>query len=175
MKSNLALLAVSLCLATFAAPAFAEETPSTKTPSESQLINISENCSSIRQSLKLLQRSDARARTYFGAIYETASSKYITPLNLRLVKNNLSSVALINLQTSLSTTRANFNADYIDYAKSLEELIALDCRLEPAQFYAKLESTREKRQILAEDAKTMNAMLANSVKSVELIKENLGD
>lgn len=179
MKSRFLLLTPLLVLA-LTVPVFADEsdaeTPSSKPKlSDEQRNNITQNCSSIRQSLKLLQRSDARARTYFGSIYETVSSKYITPLNLRLIKNNLSSVALINLQTALSTTRTNFNTDYIDYSKSLEELIAVDCRLEPDQFYAKLEATREKRRALADDTKSMNTLLTDSVKSVELIKENLDD
>ncbi|MBQ3275197.1 hypothetical protein IJH46_02115 [Candidatus Saccharibacteria bacterium] len=140
------------------------------TPSAQKLENISENCGSIRQSLKLLQRSDSRARTYFGAIYETVSSKYITPMNLRLVKNDLSSVSLLNIQTSIASTRADFSSDFIDYSRSLEELIALDCRLEPEEFYEKLESTREKRAKVAADMKVLNELLVNSYKAVENLK-----
>lgn len=176
MKTNVAKIttfALALFALLFAPPAFAEESSSQL--SSKKRDQISENCGSIRQSLKLLQRSDARTRTYYGAIYETALSKYITPLNLRLVKNDLSSVALINLQTALATSRSNFSADYIDYSKSLEELIAIDCRLEPEAFYNKLVSTREKREVLQDDVKTISTLLTNSVKSVEIIKENLDD
>ena len=176
MKTNVAKIttfALALFVLLFAPSAFAEESSSQL--SSKKRDQISENCGSIRQSLKLLQRSDARTRTYYGAIYETALSKYITPLNLRLVKNDLSSVALINLQTALATSRSNFSADYIDYSKSLEELIAIDCRLEPEAFYNKLVSTREKREVLQDDVKTISTLLTNSVKSVEIIKENLDD
>ncbi|MBQ8996529.1 hypothetical protein IJ095_00670 [Candidatus Saccharibacteria bacterium] len=176
MKTNVAKIttfALALFVLLFAPSAFAEESSSQL--SSKKRDQISENCGSIRQSLKLLQRSDARTRTYYGAIYETALSKYITPLNLRLVKNDLSSVALINLQTALATSRSNFSADYIDYSKSLEELIAIDCRLEPETFYNKLVSTREKREVLQDDVKTISTLLTNSVKSVEIIKENLDD
>ena len=181
MNKNKLFLFVLFFPFIFAVPVFAEETEKKAEDtapaklSSSQRANITENCGSIRQSLKLLQRSDTRARTYFGAIYETASSKYITPLNLRLVKNDLSSVSLINLQTSLSAARANFNADYIDYSKSLEELIAIDCNLEPDQFYQKLVSTREKRAALSGDVKNLNTLLTSSVKAVEVIKENLNE
>ena len=177
------IIATLLALA-LVSPVFADEPTSSDSASDAQTKtklsstkrdNISENCSSIRQSLKLLQRSDARARTYFGAIYETVSSKYITPLNLRLVKNNLSSVSLINIQSAISTARTNFNADYIDYSKSLEELIAIDCRLDPEHFYEQLEKTREKREVLSDDVKTMNTLLVNSVKATEVIKENIHD
>lgn len=177
MKNKLALL-LAFFLSLLSVPVFAEETPlveasKPKKLSGSQLEHLSQNCGTIRQSLKLLQRSDSHARTYFGAIYETVSSKYLTPLNLRLVKNDISSVSLINAQSSLAATRANFSDDFIDYSKSLEELIAIDCNLEPALFYEKLETTRQKRQLVAEDMETLNIILTNSYKSVEKLKEGL--
>ena len=134
---------------------------------------ISDNCGSLRNSLKLLQRSDSRARTYFGSIYETVSSKYLTPLNLRLVKNNLSSVDLINLQTSLATSRSNFSSDFISYSKSLEELISIDCHLNPEEFYTKLQETRKLRQAVAADMKAIHATLADSVKTVKELESSL--
>ena len=131
------------------------------------------NCSSLRQSLKLLQRADARARTYFGSIYETVSSKYITPLNIRLVKNNLSSVGLIELQTSLAEKKSTFSTDYISYSRSLEELIAIDCRLEPEDFYEKLIETRSKRKAVSKDMATLNSLVTSSVSLISNLKENL--
>ncbi|MBQ3430516.1 hypothetical protein IJG20_00175 [Candidatus Saccharibacteria bacterium] len=154
-------------------PTFAEEKP---TPiSEEKRGLISQNCGTIRQSLKNLQRADSRARTYFGAIYETVSSKYITPLNLRLVKNNLSSNSLISLQTNIADTRTKFSSDFIDYSKSLEELISFDCRLNPDEFYSKLVTTRKKRETVASDVKKLNDLLISSVKIVEQIKEKTND
>ncbi|MBQ6396148.1 hypothetical protein IJH89_01015 [Candidatus Saccharibacteria bacterium] len=179
------LFLVTLLLSLFFSPlAFAEEEPvgsdssaektsETKALSEEARASISENCGSIRNSLKAVQRSDSRARTYFGSIYETVSSKYITPLNLRLVKNDLSNVSLINLQTSLSTYRADFSSDFIDYSKSLEELILIDCRLEPELFYNQLLSTRKKRKKVATDMKSINDTLVSSVKTVEKYKDSL--
>lgn len=151
-------------------PAFAESNPDF---SEEKRGLISQNCGTIRQSLKLLQRSDSRARTYFGAIYETFSSKYLTPLNLRLVKNNISSVSLIKLQTSFAESRSTFSSDFIAYSKSLEELISTDCRLEPDLFYERLEKTREKRMLVSSDLADLNDALASSVSSIEKLKESL--
>jgi len=152
-------------------PVFAAET-STELSEERRGL-ISQNCGTLRQSLKQLQRSDSRARTYFGAIYETVSSKFLTPLNLRLVKNNLSSVSLIEVQTSLAEERKTFAADFIDYSKSLEELISIDCRLEPDQFYAKLLSTRKKRAIVDADLSSLNDLLVSVYKQTEKLKDSL--
>ena len=167
---TLLLTLFSICLSFALAPtAFA----TASSPSPERLEKISNGCGSIRNSLKLLQRTDSRARTYFGAIYETSSSKYLTPLNLRLVKNNLSNVDLINLQTSLSSSRADFSAHFIDYSKSLEDLISIDCHLNPEEFYEKLLETREKRALVASDMEKIDTALISSVKTVKTLRDSL--
>ena len=170
-QSNLIFTTAIISTFVFTMPVFATETPAKLTKDQSA--RISANCSSIRQTLKNLQRSDSRARTYFGAIYETFSSKYLKPLNLRLVNNDISSPDLVKVQTSFATARANFSEDFINYSKSLEDLIATDCRLEPEAFYEKLVKTREKRTLVAKDVKELNDYLTGSVKKVEVLKEGL--
>lgn len=178
MKNKLALLlsltALLAVVKITTVPVYAEEEKPVQLSEEKRGL-ISQNCGTIRQSLKNLQRSDSRARTYFGAIYETASSKYIVPLNLRLVKNDISSVSLINLQSDLADKRVKFSSDFISYSKSLEELIAYDCRLNPDTFYEKLVATRKKRAAVATDMKEINELLTSSVKYVEKLEEKLND
>lgn len=171
MKSKLLLATLALLVATIPATAFAAEPELT----EAQSAKISSNCSTIRQNLKNLQRTDSHARTYFGAIYETVFTKYLKPMNLRLVHNDLSSSSLLEAQTTIASTRSRFSEDFISYSKSLEELIVIDCHLEPGTFYKKLQETREKRAKVAADIKTLNQLLTSSVKSVEALKGTLND
>ena len=172
MKTKYIIVAACLLLTSLLfVPAFAEEQEIK--PSASQVSAIKENCSTIRQNLKNLQHTDSRARTYFGAIYETFASKYLKPLNLRLINNDLSSPELSKLQTTFATTRTSFSNDFIDYSKSLEELIVTDCRLEPEIFYQRLVKTRTKRSAVAKDVKTLNKLLVDSIKNVEKLKESL--
>ena len=168
MKTRLLALSV-ISLALVSTPTFAAETKL----SNSQSITISESCSSIRQKLKNIQRTDSRTRTYFGAIYETVSSKFLKPLNLRLVNNDLANSTTLELQTSLVDARVAFSDDFISYSKSLEELITIDCRLEPETFYQKLLETRKKRATVASDVKKLNELLINVVKNTEKLKESL--
>lgn len=179
MKSKL-LLIIFVTAILVTAPAYATdletidaktaETPATPKLLKEQSAKISTNCSSIRQNLKNLQRADSRARTYFGAIYETVANKFLKPLNLRLVNNDLANPDLSKLQISLATARTDFRDDFIIYSKSLEELIAIDCRLDPEAFYSKLLETKEKRADVAEDVKTLNKLLTDSVKLTEKLK-----
>ncbi len=170
MKSKiLATIGLLVIAATITSPVFAAEPPLTSEQSK----KISASCSTIRQSLKTLQRSDSRTRTYFGAIYETVSTKYLKPLNLRLVSNDMVNSALLNIQTSFTTNRSNFSDDFIQYSKSLEELIAVDCHVDPELFYKKLNETREKRAAVADDVKKLNKLLVDIVEEANKLKETL--
>lgn len=174
MKSKLLFLALLALAIAPVSPVFADQT-SKATLSQEKSSAISNSCSSIRQSLKNLQRADSHARTYFGAIYETVFSKYLKPLNLRLVNNDLSNPDLSNLQTSFAAKRTTFSEDFITYSKSLEELIAIDCRLDPDSFYQKLLETREKRAKVASDVKNLNQLMTDSVKLTEKLKGTLNE
>lgn len=169
MKTKIFLIILTLALAAPVRPVFAAEPGLTK----EQSAKLSESCGTVRQSLKNLQRTDARARTYFGAIYETVSSKYLKPLNLRLVDNDLASSDLLVLQKTFVSAREDFSEDFITYSKALENLITIDCRLEPENFYKKLAETREKRATVAADVKMLNKLLTDLVKNVEELKELL--
>lgn len=141
--------------------------------SDKQSANISNSCSTIHQNLKNLQRSDARARTYFGSIYETISSKYLKPLNLRIVNNDMSNSTLLKLQSDFAEARTKFSEDYIKYSKALEELISIDCRIEPKVFYQKLLDTRSRRATVAKDIRSISSLLTSVIKNTEKLKETL--
>ena len=141
--------------------------------SESQEIAIIAKCNAIREDLKVLQHNDSRARVYLGRYYETILTKYITPLNVRLVENTLPNSSLLTNQTDFTTTRANFVNDYIEYQKSLEELVSIDCKAEPIRFYAKLVDTREKRKKVAKDVTKARKLLSEHYNLVLAEKKEL--
>ena len=171
MKNKLLSLTTIIVLvaATIAAPVRAIDIEL----SDKQSANISNSCSTIHQNLKNLQRSDARARTYFGSIYETISSKYLKPLNLRIVNNDMSNATLLKLQLDFAEARIKFSEDYIKYSKALEELISINCRIEPKTFYQKLVDTRNRRAAVAKDIRSISGLLTSIVKNTEKLKEAL--
>lgn len=127
--------------------------------SESQKSVISRYCGTIKQSLKTLQRTDINSRVKLGSKYETALTKFITPLNLRIVKNNLSVSKLAELQTTFANYKTNFASDFTTYSKLLEELIGIDCQEDPTTFYLKLSETREARENVNKDVNKLNETL----------------
>lgn len=138
--------------------------------SETKMNGIINQCETIIHDLKQVQKQDARARVYFGGYYETILTKFITPMNMRLVENNLSTVEFVENQNNYLSARTNFINDYINYQKNLEELITINCKAESAKFYKKLETTRVGREKVSDDIKKMSKLInkySELVKGVE--------
>lgn len=134
---------------------------------------IVDHCDAMKDSLKSLQRTDSRARVYLGRYYETILTNFITPLNIRLVENNVSDSKLLDNQTNFATRRTDFNNDYISYQQSLEELVNVDCKVEPEKFYEKLVTTREKRKIVKKDVTKMRELTDEQKKLVEALSDGI--
>ena len=135
--------------------------------------SIVSNCESIKDSLKNIQRSDARARIYLGGHYEVVLSKFVIPLNVKLVEKNISNVGLIENQKNLAGMKINFSNDFIKYQQLLEELVVKDCKTEPEGFYDKLISVREAREIVRRDVTKMRGLISEHVKLVNGLKSDL--
>ncbi len=140
---------------------------------EEQELAIKEHCDVIKDNLKDLQRRDSRARVYLGRYYETMYNKFIVPLNIRLVENNLSGTSFINNQNEFNEVRSSFVADYVDYQRSLEELVGTDCKSEPERFYNKLVIVRERRAIVSSDTKRLRSLAGKHVDLVLTLEVKL--
>lgn len=135
--------------------------------SDEQRGAISQNCATIKQSLEQLQRADSRTRTYLGTTYETLANKFIIPLNLRLVKNNLPT---LSIQADFTLGQTSFKDSYTDYMKSFGELLGVDCKTDPEDFYQKLEVTRTKREILHNNVQNLNQLVNKQYQSVQILR-----
>ena len=151
------------------------DTPKAKL-TDDQRGEISMNCSSIKSSLKKLQVSDAKIRSLLGANYQTMLNSYITPFNLRLVKNNQNLGGLSDLQSNFVLQKNDFNSFYITYSQQFENLLSIDCQKNPDDFYNQLIITRESRKELnqkVEDlTKTVEKYLTEIIQ-IEIDGENI--
>ena len=127
---------------------------------------ISDHCESIRNSLKTIQKNDAKARVHLGGRYETILSRFLVPLNVRLVENNLPSADLVENQNDFADTKVVFTNDYIEYQQNLEELVAMDCKNQPAEFYEKLVKVRQKRKTMEQDVMKMRTLITKQINAV---------
>lgn len=139
--------------------------------SEEQQGAISQNCGTIKQSLHNLQRVDSKTRTFLGSTYETLNADFLTPLNLRLVKNNRPNADLSRIQSNFTSSQAEFKGLYTEYMREMETLINTDCKNEPSKFYDQLEKTRTKRKELAGVTSKMLKLMKDQIETVEKIRE----
>ncbi len=132
--------------------------------SETLQTGIRENCTAIKENLAKVQKADARARVYLGRYYETVLTKFVTPLNLRLVENNLSAADLVENQTKMADARTLFINDYVNYQKELESLVAMSCEEKAGEFYQQLVKVRQKRKIVEQDVLKVRNLISEHVK-----------
>lgn len=140
---------------------------------EGQKTAISQNCAHIKDSLIQLQRVDSRTRTYLGTAYESISSRFITPLNLRLVRLGTPSATLFEIQSNFTTAQAQFRDRYIAYMRDLENLIATDCEARPEDFYNQLTTTRTKREELRQSTKKLAELAEEQYQAVFKLRSDL--
>ena len=141
--------------------------------SKNQEVAIVENCEQIRDDLRTIQKSDAKLRVHLGSRYEMILSRFIMPLNMRLVENNLSNAKLVENQNKFADAKTLFNNDYIVYQQSLEELVAMDCKKEPSEFYEKLVKVRQKRKVMERDVLSIRTLISQHIKLVKGVEGKL--
>ena len=129
------------------------------------------NCEKIKESLVSLQHADSRARVYLGRYYETILNKFIAPLNLRLVDNNISDSELVSNQGEYKTYLQNFRDDFIAYQQGLEELVTINC--DEVRFTEKLNETRGKQQVVSNDVLNLRKTITKHIELVRNLKEKV--
>ena len=162
----------SLTQSVLAAPA---SSPADATLAPERLAHISENCTYIKQALTQLQYADSRTRTYLGSSYETVANSFLSPINLRLVKNNLSVPALMNIQSDFSIAQTAFRNQYTAYMRDLETLIGTDCKAHPEEFATRLDVARNSRATLHTSAALLNQLISEQKTAVRELQEKLHD
>lgn len=143
--------------------------------SEDKESEITQSCATIKESLKKLQRSDSKTRSYLGATYQTLLSSYIQPLNMNLVKNGQPSGTIAELYSDILEERKKFGDTFTSYSLEFEELLLVDCRADAEGFYNKLGEVREKRKALEASTKNLRTLLENQYTAVKELKREYDD
>lgn len=141
--------------------------------SEEKIDNIRINCQDIKQTLKRVQNSDKNIRVSLGQTYQLVIADFITPLNIRLVKNNIANVELSSIQSRFVSAREDFNHKYISYSQEIENLIDTDCNADPVGFYQKLDSTRHARSLVSESIGIMNSIIDEQEQNVTILRDSI--
>lgn len=146
-------------------------TPPVSALSKEKSSVISSNCSTIKQSLAQLQKIDSRTRTYLGTTYETIVSKFITPLNLRLVRNNRPTLS--DIQSDFSAEQLKFRDGYTNYMREMEVLMSINCQEEPEKFYDQLIVARERRSEVKLATEELKKLTEQQYQAVVKLRQEL--
>ncbi len=131
--------------------------------SDGQKSAIVDHCEAIKISLRDLQKRDSRTRVYLGGYYEAILTKFMKPLNIKLMEEDLSRGDLVDNQSDFAEIKVTFASDFVGYQQKLEELVGMDCKKNPEDFYDKLTKVREKRKVVNQDATKMRKLVGEHI------------
>ena len=173
MKASFRVLILSLLAlsALVALPVRAED--QLPVLSKEQAGAISQSCDSIKQSLKKLQKADTKTRSYLGSLYEEFITDFISPLNLRLTRNNMPNATLTTLHSDLILKRQDFAQKFTLYEQSFEILLSANCQDNPEDLYRKLQETRKARTTLEQSTEAFRMLLEKHQNAVQTLKGTL--
>ncbi len=134
---------------------------------------LSNNCDSIKTTLRRIHTNDALLRVNMGQVYTGISGQFMARLNSRLALNKINSTELVSTTNNFEQQRQAFGADYKTYEATISGLIKIDCKEKPAEFYAELLKARDQRSVVAQDVKLINASINEYQVGVERIQQSL--
>jgi predicted nucleic acid-binding Zn-ribbon protein len=112
-----------------------------------QLDAIRQNCTSMQLTLQQLQKRDEVSRINRGRAYDQLLNQ-ITAFNSRLAYNKISLPQLSQITANLQSSIDRFRTAYSAYDESLSGTIKSDCKNHPADFYNRIQTSRDQRTVL---------------------------
>ena len=139
--------------------ALAETARAQASLSEEHIYRIRQNCVTAQTSLRQLHASDALLRVNRGQLYELISTKLMAPLNSRITLSRLGGLKLTATTLEYDRQIDVFRESYKQYEESMSRTLKINCVDQPVEFYDSVTATREKREKLHEDTKTLTILL----------------
>lgn len=140
--------------------AIAQEASGEAESTEVIVSKIQHNCSDLKANLRQIHTNDALIRVNSGQIYNSIATKLMARLNSRLSINRLDGAVLIDTTSKFEKLRTNFATQYNNYDNTMADLLHIDCKKSPAEFYNKLQETRKLRSELAVTANQLAEYIA---------------
>lgn len=130
---------------------------------------VRNRCQEIQEKLRQVHTNDALFRVNAGQTYNIISSQLMARLNSRLALSRIDSTAFVEASGRLDSYRADFAKKHTAYDIDISELIGVDCKSKPAEFYASLVKVRESRKQVGQTIQLMN----DAVRDYQLATEAL--
>jgi len=167
---NLSIIGVLIASLAVSPPALAQEMilqPAGETP----LDGLQANCDTIQATLRRLHTNDALLRVNIGQVYNGISVRLMARLNSRLALARIDSSKMVEITNRFEVERVTFSDKYKTYEASLSGVTKIDCKQNPAGFYAALITARDARRELADAVQAMNASVSEYQTAVEHLQQ----
>ena len=129
--------------------------------SQSQIDAVQTSCQSIHSNLQRLQQSDRLLRGNLGQNYDAIALHLMAPLNSRIALNGLNGVDLTQTTVDFNTAFTTFRNDYMTYDDDLQAALAVDCNKSPVEQYSAIQTAKQSRKTVADDATKLNNLLTS--------------
>lgn len=143
------------------------------TMTDEHIARIRSNCVEAQSTLYQLHASDALLRVNRGQLYESISTKLMTPFNSRVTLNKLDSVRLITVATTYERQLDDFRASYQQYEEAMSRTLAMNCMNQPVAFYDSVGETRDKRNKVNQSTLILQKTLQDYKDAFEQLAKNL--
>jgi hypothetical protein len=121
---------------------------------EDMLDTIRARCSNSQFALQQIEKRDAVSRINRGRAYDQAL-RQVSALNSRFAYNKVNAPDLIDLTTQIQSAVDTFRANYNRYDTDISDALKVDCKQEPADYYAVIVKAREDRNTVGDQVTTI--------------------
>lgn len=142
------MIVIVLTIASLGVVSYSRQASAVVPISDVTIQQVKLRCIENQAAINRLKQTDAFLRIDRGSLYQDISGKLMTPLNERIAEAQLDGNRLAGITADFSRQYDVFYSNYISYNLELEDLLQIDCKREPRDFYNLLVSVREKRQAL---------------------------
>jgi hypothetical protein len=126
---------------------------------EEHIARIRSNCIEAQSTLSQLHTSDALLRVNRGQLYESISTKLMTPFNSRATLNRFDVTKLSSVAADYERELIAFRANYKSYEESLSQALKINCENQPVAFYDNVNDARTKREIVHENTTNLTGII----------------
>jgi hypothetical protein len=126
---------------------------------EEHIARIRSNCVEAQSTLSQLHTSDALLRVNRGQLYESISTKLMTPFNGRATLNRFDVTKLVSVTADYERELTAFRANYKAYEEAMSQALKINCTNQPVAFYDSVNDARAKREIVHSNTINLKNMI----------------
>lgn len=126
---------------------------------DSHIQRIKQNCRSATNTIQQIHTNDGPLRVNRGQVYDSLSSKLMTPLNSRLILNKLDASALVKLTAQYDKTLNEFRDNYKNYDNQMSNVLTIDCTKQPVRFYDAVAEARRLRGVVYSNVTKLSTII----------------